>query len=214
MAVEFTGKTRCLDPDADKGVYRKVWAGKITSKPLTIKVKPLVEPADIAALKVLCRTEKKFKDGAYGDIWYPSSRLKYGESPFRTVLAKYPGSLFAKHAELAEARVWAGGHAPGHSAVYKKASHHLTRLIEGYPASRISDDADLLMARIYLHADENRPGKGGREKAIEYLRHLVATYPKSDSVPVAKKLLAEAMKAKETNGKETENEARRGKREE
>lgn len=203
VSAEFTGKARYFDRDAGKAGHRKVWAGKIISKPLTITIKPLVEPADIAALKVLCRTEKQFRDGPYYSIWSPHSTTKGGDSRFRTVLEKYPGSVFAKHAELAEARVWAGSLARESAPYYDKAIHHLTRLIEGYWTSHISDDAELLLARVYLRREISRSGKGYRDKAIGHLRHLIATYSKSDSVPAAKKLLAEATKAKEAEGKGT-----------
>ena len=197
VSVEFTGKATYYDRDAGRPRDRKAaWAGKITSEPLTITVSPLVKPVDISALKVLRLTE-----GPRYNMWYPHSTTTGGDSRFRTILKKYPRSVFAKHAELAEARVWAGDLQPQSGPSYDKAIAHLTRLLNDYPPSYISDDAEFLLARVYLHREKSQPGKGYRQKAIKHLRHLVATYSKSNSVKPAKKLLASAMKTKETKAK-------------
>lgn len=186
--LESDGRAPYVNPRTGKTLHRKCWAGKITSEPFTIKVKPLKEEKDVAALKAMCVSVGNFKNGYFANIWYAGRNVTSGKDKrFTTVLREYPTSIFAKHCQFALARGHAQVFVDG-GAFFKEAVRHCNELITKYPEFHFTDDARLYLAKVYARRHKLYPTKGYNTKALTVLKDLMEKHPKSDSVRGARKL--------------------------
>ncbi len=156
------------------------WAGKVASRPLTITVKPLTQPDDIAAWD-----EVRSKDHGYG--WYATLRASDDER-FTTVLTKFPRSIFARHATLALAQAY-GRRCLNNGPYYDETVEHAKRVIEKYDPFWLTDDAHLLLAEVYLQRNRQNPGDKARAEAFRQLQLILRDWPESDSAWRAAELL-------------------------
>lgn len=197
--LESDGRAPYVNPRTGKTLHRKCWAGKITSEPFTIKVKPLKEEKDVAALKAVTVHDSNFKNGFFTHIWFPGGDVFTGKDGVTAALRKYPTSIFAKHCQFALARAYGGRHAEG-AGFFKEAVRYYTEVFTKYPEFHFTDDAKLALAKVYVRQHKYYPTKGHKAKVLTVLKDLMEKHPKSDSIRGAKKLQAELKQEKSKTG--------------
>jgi hypothetical protein len=189
--LQSDGWYRSLDRASGQMVKRPCWAGSIESKPLSLTIKALDNPADREALAVLTQGRDLESVWLYSDAVLAGTDKRYA-----TVLEKYPESVFARHCDMALARAHARSFDDESGIRFdEEAVHHYTNVIRNYPAFAFMDDAMLELARVYLRKEQIDPNKGYRDKAASLLEDILKKHSGSDSVDQATTLLKVAASA-------------------
>jgi len=164
------------------------WAGEVTSGPLTITVRALENADDIAAWKVM-QSETAPEWSATFAVGVKFGEREPSDKRFHTVLERFPKSIFAPYCAFALAKAWAE-RVELSTDYLNNTVRHATQAIEGPRPFPFSDDAELLLARTYVRWHKVRPFEGANRKAQTHLKHLLNTWPQSDSAEPARELLA------------------------
>jgi len=207
--LESNGKVRTFE--SGQTYERECWAGKIVSEPLKVTLKPLTNPDDLAAFKVLSTLEREGLGDGYRLMWTPSDKVYTGEDKrYVTVLEKYPKSVFAKDCELALAYEYArrflyvrdGSGQPEIAGDFEQAVDRYSKVLKNYPTFFGTPRAKFGLAQLYLEKEKREPGKGFRDKALSFLEDVVKNHAESFEAVAAAKLLNSPQAGKEPDEKE------------
>ncbi len=188
-AAEVTFQAAFASEDKYSPVFggptdRACWGGTIESNRLTVKVKPLENDFDMAALKLVSGDKPKAGLFAYekesGVYWPHVWDCRYDPARkllMEQVVKKYPAGLFAPYAQLA--LMEEKSYRDGHNTIRVE----IEPFQKAYHSSHLTAEAELRLANWYLSEHH-------KAEAVAHSEHILKAYPKSASVERARQILA------------------------